>query len=266
MAKYFQKTIRPDIIDGDVSAVIQGSGNDKPFGAGDVLFDWQAVDLPRGTDGIINGSVHMYGEDGGATPAKDFYLLIAKSNDGIAPTTLGEVNTPVAAGSCPELPNVLLGTMKFEGNTIGQGILNMGTGTIYYYNIGSSSGQGGPIVIEPGINPAGVDRGASTQRIYVAGIAGGSLDFSTGVLLNNGSDMADGESTTLIVDGVDPRQAFRVGDTVYIHDIDTPTGTIASMTSTTIVLNANNVGVITNDDEFVNGQPLTIKLGFRNPR
>jgi hypothetical protein len=78
--------------------------------------------------------------------------------------------------------------------------------------------------------------------------------------------MADGESTTLIVDGVDPRQAFRVGDTVYIHDIDTPTGTIASMTSTTIVLNANNVGAITNDDEFVNAQPLTIKLGFRNPR
>tara|TARA_R110001592_G_scaffold103947_1_gene292554 strand:- start:357 stop:1157 length:801 start_codon:yes stop_codon:yes gene_type:complete len=264
-SKYFQKTIRPDIINGDVSAVIQGSGNDKPFGAGDILFDWQAVDLPKGTDAIVDACIHMYGEDGGATPAKDMYLIVAKTNDGVAPTTLGDVNSAVAAGACPELPDVLLGLMKFEG-TSAQGLLHVATGSIYYWSPSGSNGQKGAIVIEAGINPSGINRGAATQRIYVAGIAGGALDFSTGVLVN-GAITSD-SATDITVDGVDPRQAFRVGDTVYLHDVDTALGTIASMDSTSVILNAAIAGGtdLADDDELVNASPLTIKLGFRNPR
>tara|TARA_A100001515_G_scaffold26043_2_gene20000 strand:+ start:24 stop:821 length:798 start_codon:yes stop_codon:yes gene_type:complete len=263
-AKFFQKQIRPDIINGDVSGVIQSNAADKPFSTGDVVFDWQALDLPKGTDAIVNGSIHMYGEDGGPSTSKDFYLLIAKSNNGVAPTSLGDTNAAVTG--CYELGDILLGVIKFEGNTHGQGIINLNKESIYYYNIGSSSGQSGVTVIETGVNPSGVTRGTSTQRIYVAGIAGGAHDFSTGVLLNDASDVADDSATTLTVDGVDPRKAFRAGDTVYIHDSDTPIGTVASLTANSIVLTSNNVGAIADDDEFMNAAPMTIKLGFRNPR
>jgi len=262
-AKYFQKQIRPDIINGDVSTVIQANGSDLPFSTGDIVFDWQALDLPKGTDAIVNGSIHTYGEDGGPS-SKDFYLLFAKSNDGVAPTSLGTTNDVVSG--CYELGDILLGVIKFEGNTHGQGIINLDKESIYYYNIGSSSGQSGITVIEGGINPSGITNGSSTQRIYVAGIAGGAHDFSTGVLLNQGSGQANDAGTTLTVDGVDPRKAFRAGDTVYIHDSDTPIGTVASLTANSIVLTSNNVGAIADDDEFMNAAPMTIKLGFRNPR
>ena len=110
---YFQKTFRPDIIDGDVSKVIGNqvpSATDAPFAAGDVLFDWQAIDVPLRTDAIVDGFVHMYGEDGGAAVDDDFFLLIAKSNSGVAPTTLGEEISAVS--SCYELPDILMGIMK----------------------------------------------------------------------------------------------------------------------------------------------------------
>ena len=103
-----------------------------------------------------------------------------------------------------------------------------------------------------------------TVKIYVAGIAGGAIDFSTGVLLNDASNVADDAATSLTVDGVDPRRHFRVGDTVHIHDSDTAIGTIASMTNTNITLAANNVGAIADNDEFVNDKPLTITLAFSN--
>ena len=83
----------------------------------------------------------------------------------------------------------------------------------------------------------------------------------------NGAITSD-SATDITVDGVDPRQAFRVGDTVYLHDVDTALGTIASMDSTSVILNAAIAGGtdLADDDELVNASPLTIKLGFRNPR
>ena len=47
MVRYFTKSFTPDIINGDVSLVIQSDGNDLPFSASDVLFDWVAVDVPK---------------------------------------------------------------------------------------------------------------------------------------------------------------------------------------------------------------------------
>ena len=244
MGKYFQKTLRPDIINGDVSTVIASNKADVPFQIGDLLFDWTPVDIPMGTDSIIDAVIHSYGEDGSAQPGGDFHLLIAKSNNGAAPTSLGAVNS--APAGCFELPDILIGMMKFEGTTSGAGNLDLGqVGTFWYWTLG----------------------GATTNRIYIGAIHGinssGQFDFSTGVLLNDASDVADDAGTSLTVDGVDPRKAFRVGDTVYIHDVDTPIGTIASLGTTNITLTSNNVGAIADDDEFMNAKPMTITLGFR---
>ena len=256
--RYFTKTFKPDIIDGDISKVIEDDKTDTPFAAGDVLFDWVAVDLPKGTCAIVDGFVHMFGEDGGAQAEGDFHLLIAKSNDGVVPTTLGEENAAVTG--CYELPEILMGAMKFEGSANRVGKLNYAFGSMWMYNTSGNGGAVGPLVIEPENNNIG---GTTTNRIYVAGIAGGALDFSTGVLLNDASNVADDAGTALTTDTVDPRQAFRPGDVVYIHDVDTAIGTVSSLGATTITLTSNNVGAIADDDEFMNATPITVTLGFQ---
>ena len=259
--RYFTKTFRPDIFDGDVSKVIGNqvpSATDAPFAAGDILFDWHAVDIPVGVDAIVDGVVHMYGEDGGAQVLQDFHLLIAKSNSGVVPTTLGEENSAISG--CYELPDILMAVMKFEGDANRIGVLELGAhgGNVYYFNTTGNNGATGPLVIEPEKNPHLSSN--TTNRIYVAGIAGGALDFSTGV---KPTAQVATSSGTIAVDGVDPRKAFRVGDTVYTNTEDTACGTIASMTSSQIVLNANTAVQIEDNEELVNAKPITISLSFK---
>ena len=263
MGKYFQKKFRPNIINGDVSTVIQSDKTDLPFADKDLLFDWQPIDIPLGTDAIVSGIAHMYGEDGGVQISQDFALLIAKSNNGVAPTSLGAVNATIrnTASDCPELPDVLIGIMKFEADTQKAGILELASDSLYYWSIGDASGQLGPLAIEPENNS--LSGSATTNRIFVAGYAGGGFDFSTGILAD-GAVTSD-SATSITVKTVDPRKAFRVGDTVYLHDVDTALGTIASMTDTNITLNAAIAGGtdIADEDEFMNERPITITLGFR---
>mgnify|MGYP006408695247 FL=1 len=256
--QYFQKTFKPDIINGDVSNVIQSNKTDLPFSSSDVLFDWQPLDIPLGTDAIIDALVYMVGEDGGIQPGTDINLLIAKSKSGVAPVSLGSPNSTIAVGS--NIPEVLIGVLKIEGDANRQGNLDLAFGTAYYFKSTGANGHVGPVPIEPEQNSLG---GQATNRIYVAAIAGGAFDFSTGVLLNDASDVANDAGTSLTVDGVDPRKSFSVGDTVYIHDVDTPIGTVASLAANTITLTSNNVGAIADDDEFMNATPITVTLSFR---
>ena len=202
----------------------------------------------------------MMGEDGSTQTDVDFNLLIAKSLDGVAPTSLGSVNA--ARTGCFELPRILLGCMKLEGDTNRAGILHVGFGSIWYFNMTGNNGHVGPVVIQPDeAGTSGLARGAATQRIYVAGIAGGAFDFSTGVL-STGAISAEANAT-IAVDGVDPRKCFQIGDTVYVHDVDTAAGTVKSMTSGTIVLNAVTAVAVANNDELVNANPIRVTLGFK---
>ena len=252
---YFTKTFKPDIIDGDISKVIASNADDAPFADGDILFDWHAVDIPLGTNAIVDGVVHMFGEDGAAQVSDDFTLLIAKSKDGAAPTTLGEENAAITG--CFELPEVLMNVMTFEGTTNRAGTLALGFGSVWHFNSPGAGGHVAPIVIEPEHNALG---GTTTNRIYVAGIAGGAFDFSTGVLANAG--VSDDAATTIVTKTVDLRKAFRPGDVVYIHDVDTAIGTVSSLTDNDLTLTANNVGAISTNDELMNATPITVTLSF----
>ena len=254
---YFTRSFKPDIINGDVSNVIASDKTDAPFAAGDVLFDWHAVDVPSGTHAIVDGIIHCFGEDGGVQGNHDIMLMIAKSKDGVAPTSLGAVNAAVTG--CFELPDIILGAMKFEGAANRAHVLQYAFGSIYYFNGTGNHGATGPVVISPEANPA-LTGSTSESRIYVAGIAGGGLDFSTGVLANAGT--SDGDSATVVVKTVDPRKCFRPGDTVYIHDVDTPIGVVSSLTNDDIILTAAQEGDISANDEFMNANPITVKLKF----
>ena len=247
--------IKPDIIDGDISKVIASNAADAPFATGDILFDWQAIQVPKGTNKLISISGYLMGQDGGVQVSSDIEFVFAKSIEGTAPTTLGEENA--AQTACFEMPLHFVGFAKVEGTsyaTIGGAF-----GDYFTSNYGGAQGGTLPLVLEGEPNSG---QNVGYDVIYVAAFCGSAVDFSTGVISDGGE--SSNTETSLTTKTVDPRKAFNVGDTVYIHDVDTAIGTIASMSATNITLNAAIAGGtdIADEDEFMNATPITCIFGF----
>ena len=255
-SKYFNIDLKPDIINGNVSCVIDSDKTDNVFAGEDILFDWQAVDIPRGTIALESIMVYMMGEDGGVQADKDFSFLFAKSINGVAPRSLGSVNGPQTA--CFGLPLHIIGAARMEGTSTS--MIGPAFGQLYLWNAAGANGIQGPMIMTPEVI-SGTNVGY--DKLYIAAFAGGSFDFSTGVL-SDGGETSDVE-TSLTTKTVDPRKAFNEGDTVYIHDVNTAIGTIKSMTSTNITLNAviADGTDIADEDEFMNATPITCRFGFR---
>mgnify|MGYP005823320369 FL=1 len=253
MANYFNVKLKPDLVDGDISKLIANDKTDTPFTADDILFDWQAIDVPSGTVRLESVTAYMIGEDGGAQPDKDFSLVFAKSVDGTAPTTLGEENA--AQTACFELPLHFVGAIKIEATSAS--IPGLAFGTAFSWGAQGANGIDRSVIMSP--EPiSGTNVGY--DKLYVAGFAGGAFDFSTGVL-STGAISAD-DNTTVEVDTVDARKAFQKDDICYVHDVDTALGTVSSVTSGVITLTTNNVVAVANNDEIINATPITIQLGF----
>ena len=100
------------------------------------------------------------------------------------------------------------------------------------------------------------------DKLYVMGFQMDARGYQTGVIVN-GAITSDTE-TDITVDGVEATKIFSVGDTVYLHDVDTALGTVKSLTDTVITLNAAIAGGtdLADDDELVNANPILLKLGF----
>ena len=249
----YSTKINPDIVLGDISNIIADDKTDTPFSAGDILFDWQAITFPKKSNKLINIMLHMIGEDGAGQTLAPVHLLFAKSVDQVAPTTLGAVNA--AQTACFDLVDHLIGQLTVGADATAQGALALGFGSVYTSN-GVDGGSSLPIVIDPEPNHGD----AAYDKVYVAAIAGGAFDFSTGVLSNAG--VSDDSATTIVTKTVDLRKCFRPGDTVYIHDVDTAIGTVSSLTDNDLTLTANNVGAISTNDEFINANPITATFCF----
>jgi hypothetical protein len=253
---YFTVRIAPDIVDGDISKLIASNKTDTPFASGDILFDWQALQVPKGTNRLVSISGYMMGQDGAAQINSDIEFIFAKSVNGTAPTTLGEENA--AQTACFELPLHYIGTASVEGNTrptIGAAFGD----TFSSGHQGAANGFTVDLVLE-GEPDSGQNVGYDV--IYVAGFAGSAIDFSTGV--TSGAVSAD-SATDITVSAVDVRKCFQKDDIVYVHDQDTALGTVSSVPdATSLILTANNAVAIENTDEIMNATPIKIVFGFEN--
>jgi hypothetical protein len=254
--KHFTINIKPDIVNGDVSTFIADDKTDAPFAQGDILFDWQELQVPKGACALQNITLYLMGEDGGVAATRDFHFVFAKSIDGVAPSSLGAVNAAQTAGF--DLPLHLIGAAKLEGNNAGAGnLLGPTFGTIFHTGIAGASGSHLPIVLQ-GEPESGQNVGFDS--IYVACFLGGAIDFSTGVLSTGAVTLRD--SAEIAVDTVDARKVFTKGDAVYVHDVDTKAGTVASVTENAITLEAATEAAVANNDEIINGSPIRIIFGF----
>tara|TARA_R110001606_G_scaffold225774_1_gene373868 strand:- start:312 stop:1106 length:795 start_codon:yes stop_codon:yes gene_type:complete len=262
MSKYFNVDVIPDCIAGDVS-----DNNGGDVDAGDIVFDWTAVDVPKGSCLLRSVGAYVNGEDGVGQGGSvtDYELIFAKSVDGVAPPTIGVINN--AQTGCGALRSHFVGGIRLEGD-VAKGTLSKTTfGSIF--NSGPAGGAdtnvgvGFVIDLEPS---SGANVGYDT--LYVAGFQSAARNYGTGVLLDQAGD-ADYDAsadlqTSYIVDGVDATKIFSVGDQVYVADLDTPIpGTLTKVEPLLLTFSEVNSTVdISNNDELLNANPIRIRLGF----
>ena len=266
MRNFFNVDLIPDIINGAVANVQNANKSDLDIGAGEIIFDWTAIDVPKGANLLVSVAGIVNAEDGayGSGSLTDYELVFAKSVNGEAPTSLGAVNAAQTGGF--DLRDHYIGGLRIEFN-VSTGTLTHSAFHVAYTQRSTSTngenvtGSGLPMVLDlEAISGTNV----GYDKLYVAGFQTSVRHFGTGVVVN-GEITSDTEDT-IAVDGVDAVKIFSVGDTVYLHDVNTALGTVKSVSTNTIVLNAAIAGGtdLADDDELLNANPIRFKLGFES--
>ena len=259
--KYYTTTVLPDMGADGATTALSTAFTDK-----DILFDWHAFDIPKGANRLLSITSIVHGTDGvdqlpGGTTL-DYELIFAKDREGVAPPTLGVNN----AGVTGELwYNHVIGRTVVdsslqgdEGNLIRLNIVN----TDLAYNGGAATYVNCPLVLQGDSDPSYIKDGY--DRIYVAGITLGGLDFNTGVIINmtDSDDIAALGTATLTVDGNDCRNSFAVGDVLVAQD-GAAIGTVKSLESATqITLESAHTDAIAEDDELFHKSPIRLIMSF----
>ena len=250
--KFFNVTVKPTI-----TASKQHAG---AFAAGDILFDWTAFDVPKGSSALNTAAALIRGVNGVDQPAVDMELFFAKSIDGVAPSSLGTIN---AAVNLAGWFNNLIGFITFDvsANSIGS------SNDLVYMNMVQMGNRGGePNVVLTGEPDTGTNVGY--DKIWVAGIAQGALDFSTTVIARGGESV---DVTTVKVDkGADNDPSagdiFAVGDVLH-SGTDDVLGTLTSFVAfdtnhAKLGFSAGITGAISDDEEIYNVNPITLVFSF----
>ena len=263
MGKFFTVDVLPDCIAGDIS----DNDGAADIAAGDIIFGWTAVDVPKGSCMLRSITATVNAEDGayGSGSLTDLELLFAKSIDGVAPPSIGTIGVVPSCNGTTNWARHLVGAYRLEQGAGGGTFAKTPFRVVYSsgLNGGGDSNLGISTVID--LEPeSGTNVGY--DKLYIAGIQVNARNYGTATLVN-GAITSD-TATSITVDGTDVRKVFCIGDTVYIQAVDTALGTIKSMTHDgtdgTIVLNAAISGGtdLTDDHELLNANPWRFKLGF----
>ena len=256
MGKYFDtgwlKTITP------VTNQIGTASEDAAFGDQDIVFDWLAIDIPKGTHKLANASMIVQGTHGARQAEVDFQLWFARPVDGVAPPSLG---TPNAVVTGTGHRKHMVGIVDFDATHAGGDAFKFCS----FYSTGTVS-RSGALTSTPGLIVAtGGDAESSgtnvgMDKIYVAGISlGTTLNFSTNVL-TTGTVSASTSSTDITVDGAHATKVFEVGDVIQAMDL-AEIGTITALTTTQITVDAV-AAELANNDEILTTSPVKLKLSF----
>jgi hypothetical protein len=249
---YISRLIKPTPA---VATMIQSNKTDLAYAAGDVIYDWTPFTVPVGTVKLESVSLLITGEDGSPQTARDIAVYFAKGNaDGTAPSSLGTGNATVDGTGFYNniLGHTILDIDNYE-NRLDFASVVTGNTTNQAPGVGHSD-----LVLEAEQVTSGVN------TLYVALIGGASYDhdFSTGVLLNDGDDVAIGD-TALVTDGTDANKVFNPGDVILKHDSDVVVGTVKSVSANLITLESGSGVAISNNDELMHQTPIKIRLGFQ---
>ena len=255
MGKYFDtgwlKPITP------VTNQIGTASEDAAFADKDIVFDWLAIDIPKGTHRLVNASMIVQGNHGARQAEVDFQLWFARPIDGVVPPSLG---TPNAGVTGTGHRKHMIGIVDFDATHAAGDAFAFNS----FYSTGTVS-RSGALTSTPGLIVAtGGDAESSgtnvgMDKIYVAGITLGALNFSTNVL-TTGSVSTSTSSTDITVDTVHATKVFEVGDVIQAMDL-AEIGTITALTTTQITVDAV-AAALANNDEILTTSPVKLKLSF----
>tara|TARA_R100001530_G_C4271515_1_gene143236 strand:+ start:39 stop:806 length:768 start_codon:yes stop_codon:yes gene_type:complete len=237
-----------------VTNQIGTASEDAAFADKDIVFDWLAIDVPKGTNRLVSADMIVQGNHGARQAEVDFQLWFAKAIDGVAPASLGTVNSGVTG----------TGHRKYMQGIVVLDSTNSAGDTVPYnswYSTGISRSGGDKVT--PGLVIFDCDPISGTNvgydKIYVAGVTMGALNFSTNVL-TTGSVSASASSTDITVDTVHATKVFEIGDIIQAMDL-AEIGTITALSTTSITVDAVEAA-LANNDEILTTSPVKVKLGF----
>ncbi len=269
MGKYFNVTVKPTILASKLAVV---------YSAGDIVFDWHAVDVPKGASKLIGATAIIRKKHGTATNEYAFQLVYAKSINNIAPSSLGTVN---ATANGTGYFNNVIGKSTFIDKDYNANYLDNGV-QIAALTQGGAESERPSIVIEGEPN-SGTNVGY--DKLYVGMLTEGAFDFTTATEISQTVDVSGLSAATLVnadIEGTDPRLVFAPGDIIHAAD-DVNIGEVESVTANSITFKADGsatasetnftvpadlaawiaaTGDLEDGDELINVNPIKIILHF----
>jgi len=257
MGKYFSVTKKIE-----VAASLQHAAK---FGAGEIIADWQAVQIPKGAC-CLRSLTMLVRPKGDATPTINAFpvdILFAKTNT----VSLGTVNAITSHNPNPDI----LGMIEIEAGNYGS-ITTQSTAIATTNQGGDSESATTPLILQ-GDPTSGDNVGFDT--VYVGIISRhADVDFiSINGIAEDGA--ADAASTQVITmddlsagTTMDCREHFAAGDILHIGTtVGTPAadsliGTVASTAAQQITLEAVSPTALVDGDVLYNIHPITLVLGF----
>jgi hypothetical protein len=232
------------------------------FGTGEVLFDWTAIQVPKGTS-CLKSITGMIRPKGDATPtinAQPFHIYFSKSNT----VSLGTVNAD--ASHSPN--NDFIGVVNINTNMYGHANTN-GTAVFSTTSIDTDSAGGmTPLIMTPTVT-TGDNAGYDT--LYVAALTGDANTTFESINVINDTDINSTTPTAIVMAGtsMDVRHHFAIGDVLHAQD-DILLGTVDTISAATtgpINLTAATSGAgdattVANGDTVYNIYPIRLILGF----
>ena len=271
--KYFTVEVVPTFDGASIAA----------FAANDVLFDWTAVQVPKGANRLVSVGVIMRGTDGASQTSRDLDLYFAKSIKGVAPGSIGIMNATAAAE--PGITNNIIGMANIDnaGDYGGSGFDYL---QVAQTGSGAATSHIPAVVLEAETN-SGTNVGYDT--LYVSCIAQGAINFGTAVLTDDAVDVSGEDGTIDDLDGTACNLAFAVGDIIHAAESNIILGEVASLDANSITFKfsgedsldptgnytvpaniaawriqngAGAAGDLANNDELFNIHPMRILLSF----
>ena len=271
MGKYFNVTVKPTILASKLAVV---------YGSGDVVFDWHAVDIPKGASKLVGVTAILRKKHGTVSNEHPFSLVYAKSINGVAPTSIGTSN---ATASGVGYYNNLIGKSSFIAKDFISNQMDSGTQIATLQQGGADSERPSQVIeCEPN---SGTNVGY--DKLYVAMLAEGAFDFTTAALLDDDVDISGNNGTLTTLDGTACNLVFAPGDVLHVQD-DIIVGEVESVDADNITFKFNGsattsetnyavpsslanwriqngadaAGDLSDDDELINVNPVKFILHF----
>ncbi len=252
MNKYFTVEVKPT-----VSVAALAAGN---IANTEILCDWHAFDVPKGSSRLIGITMRYTGKNGVYYAPTDYEIFWAKSIDGNAPTTMGDDGAIVDTHGW--FPNIIGKTYIDSSQNSNDSDLIMGA-IITAASPSSGSSAGDELNFNSLVLTGEPETGSNVgyDKLYMGIIAKGTHNWGASTMTVNGT-MATTSPTLTVADlspvlsGVGPGDVLRDEDNNLF-------GTVKSVDSATQITMEDNLAHASANDKLVyNTCPITLVLSF----